>query len=297
MKTFLSYAWKTLVCAVAYSAGMMFGGILATASRVSLPSAPLGTQPTQLALFAFLASLVLGASLGPLASGLRARYLARFAALALLAYVYLGVNTALETTIFTTVGGAVGMIVLFLPATLACAAAAAALFRPTTAPEPTAALWSRFQAQFGAWSRVWRLAAAIVAFPLVYLAFGIMAGPFVIEAYRSGAYGLTLPGWSQILPILFLRSGLFLVASLPAIAFWRGSRLRLALSLGVANYVLVGLFGMLQAFWLPLAMRLVHVTEIAADSFAYAALLVLLLVRPAPATGQEPVAVARRDAT
>ncbi len=283
MKTIVSYAWKTLVCAVAYMGGSMLGAALATALEVSLPSMP-GTEPAQLALFAFLASLTLGVSLGPLASGLRSRYLARFAALALFTYVCLGVNTALETTIFTTIGGAAGIVVLFLPATFACAAVAAALFRPATAPHTTAALWSRFTAQFGARSWAWRLAAAIVAFPVVYLAFGMMVGPFVIEAYQNQAYGLTLPGWGQIIPMQFLRSTLFLVASLPAIVLWGGSRRRLALSLGLANYTFVGLFGMLQAFWLPTTMRLAHGAEIAADSFAWAGLLVLLLVRPVPAT-------------
>jgi hypothetical protein len=282
MKTLLSYAWKTLACTVAYMLGSMLGVSVAAALGVDLPSPPPGSQPTRLALFASLASLTLGASLGPLASGLRSRYLPRFAALALLAYLCLGVNTALETKIFTTVGGAAGMIVMFLPATLACAAAAAALFRPLARPEPAAALWSRFSAQFGASSWAWRLAAAIAAFPLVYLAFGMMVGPFVVDAYRDNAFGLKLPGWGQIIPMQFLRSALFLIASVPAIAFWGGSRLRLALSLGLASYVFVGLFGMLQAYWLPTAMRLLHGTELAADSFAYSALLVLLLVRRRP---------------
>jgi hypothetical protein len=291
MKTIVSYAWKTLVCAVAYMGGSMLGGGLATALGVGLPSMP-GTRPAQLALVAFLASLTLGVSLGPLASGLRARYLARFAALALLAYVCLGVNTALETTIFTTIGGAAGMLVVFLPATMACTAVAVALFRPATGPDTLPALWSRFTAQFGAWSWAWRLVAAIVAFPVVYLVFGMMVGPFVIEAYRNQAYGLTLPGWGQIIPMQLLRSTLFLVASLPAIVLWGGSRRRLALSLGLANYTFVGLFGMLQAFWLPATMRVAHGAEIGADSFAYAALLVLLLVRPAQTTdlGAAPAA-------
>ena len=295
MKTIVSYAWKTLVCAVAYMGGSMLGAALATALGVSLPSMP-GTKPAQLALFAFLASLTLGASMGPLAAGLRSRYLARVAALALFAYVCLGVNTALETTIFTTVGGGAGIVVLFLPATFACAAAAAALFRPATARYTTAAPWSRFAAQFGAWSWAWRLAAAIVAFPVVYLAFGMMVGPFVVDAYRNQAHGLTLPGWGQIIPTQFLRSTLFLVASVPVIAFWGGSRRRLALSLGLATFTFVGLFGMLQAFWLPTAMRLVHGAEIAADSFVYATLLVWLLARPVPGREPGPVAAALRTA-
>jgi hypothetical protein len=286
MRTVASYAWKTLVCAVAYMFGSMVGGALATGLGVTIPTMP-GTAPERLAPFAFLASLTLGVSLGPLASGLRARYITRFAALALLAYVCLGVNTALETTIFTTIGGASALVVIFLPATLACAAAAAALFRPA-AMEATRG--SSFWTRFGAWSWVWRLAAAIVAFPAVYLVFGMMVGPFVIEAYRSQAHGLTLPGWGQIIPVQFLRSALFLIASLPAVALWEGSRRRLALSLGLAHLTFVGLFGMLQGFWLPVVMRLAHGIEIAADSFAYTALLVLLLTRPAGTARSEAVA-------
>ncbi len=283
MKTIASYAWKTLACAAAYFVGSAVGGAVATALGIGLPSMP-GSQPAQAALVAFLASLVLGASLGPLASGLRAPYVARFGALAVLAYVCLGINTVLETMIFTTYGGAAGMLVIFLPSTLACTAVAAALFRPAASFDAVPALWSRFRAQHGGWSWAWRLAAAIVAFPVVYLVFGMVAGPFVVEAYRQANYGLTLPGWGQIIPTQFLRSGLFLLASVPAIALWRGSRSRLALVLGLALYTCVGLFGMLQAYWLPGTIRVAHGVEIAADSFAYAALLVRLLVRPAPAT-------------
>ena len=140
-------------------------------------------------------------------------------------------------------------------------------------------LWSRFKSQFGPSSWAWRLGAAIVAFPVVYLAFGLVVEPFVIDSYRAGAFGLTLPDWGQILPTQLLRSVLFLSASVPLIALWGGSRLGLGLSLGLANFTLVGLFGMLQAFWLPIPMRLIHGAELVADSFVYAALLVLLLVR------------------
>ncbi len=292
MRTLLSYAWKTVVCALAYTAGSALGAALAAVLGAALPAMPPGADPARLMRAAFLASLILGASLGPLASGLRTGYLARFLSLGLFSYVCLGANTALETAIFTRMGGAQGIVVLFLPAALACAAAAAALFRPGTTPEKSAVLWSRFKSQFGPSSWAWRLGAAVVAFPVVYLAFGLVVEPFVIDSYRAGAFGLTLPGWGQILPTQLLRSVLFLSASVPLIALWGGSRLGLGLSLGLANFTLVGLFGMLQAFWLPIPMRLIHGGELVADSFVYAALLVLLLVRrtaaPRPGDGPPP---------
>jgi hypothetical protein len=107
---------------------------------------------------------------------------------------------------------------------------------------------------------------------------------------------MTLPSWGQMIPMVFLRSALFLIASVPAIALWAGSRRRLAPSLGLAHYALVGLFGLLQAYWLPTPMRVAHGLEIAAESFAYAWLLVLLLVRrravAVPAVAAGPVAPA-----
>jgi hypothetical protein len=108
----------------------------------------------------------------------------------------------------------------------------------------------------------------------------MMVGPFVADAYRAGRFGLVLPGLGQILSVQFVRSVLFLLASLPVLAAWHGSRLRLALALGAAHFVMVGLFGMLQAYWLPAPMRLIHTAEILVDSVTYAAVLVVLLVRP-----------------
>ena len=82
-----------------------------------------------------------------------------------------------------------------------------------------------------------------------------------------------------------MRSALFLLASVPALALWRGPRRRLAAALGLAHFVFVGLFGMLQASWLPGSMRLLHGAELLADSMTYAAALVLLLVVPVEGPG------------
>lgn len=280
MRTIVPFVWKTAVCAAAYFVGLTFGGALAAALGLALPTPSAGTGANQLMLASLLTSPLLGAALGLVASRLRVGYLARLAALWLLGFVCLGVNGALEAELFSTVGGGGGMLLVFLPATLACAATAAALFLPAESIETMRTAGRRFAGQFDLRSWLWRLAAALVAFPAVYFAFGMMVGPFVIEAYRAAAFALQLPAMGQLVPVQFLRSAFFLLASLPAIAFWRGSRAGLALRLGFAHYAFVALFGLLQAFWLPLSLRLLHGAETAADSFVYAALLVLLLVRP-----------------
>ena len=52
----------------------------------------------------------------------------------------------------------------------------------------------------------------------------------------------------------------------------------LIFALGLAYWYLVGLFGLIQVTWMPLVLRIGHSFEIGADSFVYAAVLVLLFV-------------------
>jgi hypothetical protein len=121
-----------------------------------------------------------------------------------------------------------------------------------------------------------RLALAILAFPAVYLIVGMAIAPLVRRYYESGAFELALPGWGQLIPIQFLRSALFLVASLPVILMWAGSRKGLFLTLGLALFVFVGGFSMATAYWMGWQLRVVHSIEILVDELVYAAILVAL---------------------
>ena len=280
MSALLSWLWKVPLCALAWLVGAVAGAALVGALGLPLPTAPPDTDPGRIAAFSALASLTLGIGLGPLARGLGAVFRLRFFALALLAWVFLGLSTALEARLFTTMGGTSGMAVLFLPASLACAAVVVTLFRPSRAEEAAAERWTRFTRQWPASQWVWRLALAVVVFPLVYFAFGMVVGPFVADAYRAGAFGLRLPGLSEVLLVQLLRGLLFLGASIPVLVLWRGSRLRLAASLGLAQFILVGLFGLVQGYWLPASLRLIHGAELLADSMVWAGGLALLLARP-----------------
>ncbi|MEJ2504066.1 MAG: hypothetical protein P8177_12280, partial [Gemmatimonadota bacterium] len=114
-------------------------------------------------------------------------------------------------------------------------------------------------------------------FPAVYVVFGMAVRPFIESYYVGGELGLRIPGWGELLAVLTLRSGLFLVACVPVLIAWRGSSRRLIAALGLALFVLVGGFQMLQSYWLPGTMRIAHALEILADSLAYLALLVVLL--------------------
>ena len=98
------------------------------------------------------------------------------------------------------------------------------------APTASQRLVNFFSAQSPpAW--LWRIPAAILAFPLAYFIFGAMIAPIVVPTYRAGIAGLVLPPLSTILPVQLVRSTLFLLASLPFLILWKGkSRLTYLLS-------------------------------------------------------------------
>jgi hypothetical protein len=144
------------------------------------------------------------------------------------------------------------------------------------APTASQRLVSFFSARSPvAW--LWRIPAAIFAFPLVYFIFGAIVAPIVVPTYRAGIAGLVLPPLSIIMPVQLVRSTLFLLASLPFLILWKEKRGSLIFSLGLAHWFTVGLFGLLQAHQFSMTLRIAHSLEIAADSFGYTALLVLLL--------------------
>jgi hypothetical protein len=129
---------------------------------------------------------------------------------------------------------------------------------------------------------VWltRSAAAWLAWPLIYLIFGMCIAPIVTPYYAAGVAGLRIPAMSVVVETQLIRSVFFLASSLPFVALWNGSRRSLWLTLGLAHAVVVGYYGLASATFLPWILRIVHSAEITADSFAYAGLLVLLFAEP-----------------
>lgn len=119
----------------------------------------------------------------------------------------------------------------------------------------------------------------------------MMVAPFVVAAYTDGHAGLQLPAIDGVVATALGRSATFLLSVIPILLFACAPRQPLALALGWAYTSLVGLAGLLSAGFLPVLLRVAHAVEIAADSFAYAAVLVLLLLPPrrSKAYGKAPL--------
>ena len=282
-RALLGFLWRVPVSAVVYTVAMSVGGVLAVVLGLTMPKLPVQMTSQQMAQLTFLSGLIVAVGLVPLAARQTGRFVTRWLALATLAYVSHGLNTAIEASVFTTMGGMAANALVFVPPTVLIAAAVAWLFGSRQNAESLRARAAQFAASRRPAQWVWRVVLAIASFPVAYFVFGMLlmaVRPGLMEYYRSGAVGLTVPGPDVVLWVATLRSCLFLAAALPVLIMWQGSRWGLALALGLAMSALVGLSGLVSVPWMPLEMRIGHGLEITADSFAHAAALVWLLVPP-----------------
>lgn len=278
LRTAIGYIGRLPLCAGAYVVGAAASAAVVTALGLPLPKVPEQADERTMALCLVLASFVLAAGLAPLARRMRGGFAVRWLSLAGLCYVCLGVNTPIEAAIFSHLGGMATIPVFSIVPCLLFAATMALLFKPVDKGESFLVTAQRFFENRPAKEWAWRLAAAVCVFPLVYWTFGLMIAPFVRPYYEQGQFGLALPGAGMIVLVQFLRSALFLLAALPLLIAGAGSRRHLILALGLAFYMLVGLFSMIQAYWLAPTLLVLHNLEIFADSMVYALALALLLV-------------------
>ncbi|MBN1505801.1 MAG: hypothetical protein JW955_03090 [Sedimentisphaerales bacterium] len=273
------YLWRVPLCGLAYVAGTVVAGAGVSALGLPLPQLPEQADARTMGMLLLVASCALAAGLSPLARRLSGPYWLRWLVLAVLCYLCIGVTSPLEGAVFTTMDMA-SIPALSLPPCLLFAAAVALLFKPIQSGGSLAVSAQQFFRGRTARQWLWRLVAAVFAFPLVYWTFGLMVAPFVMEYYKQGQFSLAVPNPVVILATQFARSVLFLLAAMPILILWSGSRRQLVMALGLAFYVLVGLFGMLQSYWLAPTLQILHNTEIFVDSMVYALALAVLLVHP-----------------
>jgi hypothetical protein len=290
MRTTAGYLWRLPLCTAAYVGGAIGSAALVSALAMPLPKLPEQADERMMGSCLILGSLVLTVGLAPLARRIRGGFSLRWLALAGLCYVCLGVNTPIEAAIFSNLGGMATIPVFSLLPCLLFGATMALLFQPVDKGESFVATAKRFLESRPAGEWVWRSAAAVGAFPLIYWMFGLMIAPAVRPYYEQGQFGLALPSATAILLVQLLRSTLFLAAAMPILIAASGPRRPLVLALGLAFYVLVGLFSMIQTYWLAPTLLVLHNLEILADSMVYALALALLLVPRDEMKADEPFA-------
>ncbi len=275
-----------ILTAVAWLAGTMVSGALAAALDLPLPVLPQNASQAQgFALFV-LASLLLAAGTAQAAGFLRGGFKTRWLALGALLFICVGVNTAVEVVVFSStiqpVQGVTLALMSLLPSVLAAAILARRPRRLGTDPLTMPA--------FGGLGWSWRLIAAWLAFPVLYFIFGSIIAPFVMDAYTQGIAGLRIPSFAETLTTQLARSPIFLAVILPCVLLWSGSRRSVGIRLGLALAIMIGAYGLVQATFFPMHLRIIHTLEIAADELGYAFVLAWLF-RPAESKVAAPLAL------
>lgn len=285
---------KLLLAGVAFSIGVVVGGMVATLLQLQPPAIPQGMDMATAMRDFVLESPLLALALALLARNLRGRFITRAFVLSFLTWIAYTVNTQLEASIFTTMASGFWFsIVDFAVPSLLSGLTVAFLFPYRGEVESSAGAVREFFSRRTVLAWMWRLAVGAVAFMPIYWFFGTLVVPFTEAYYQQNQFGLTMPGVEQIFTVLFVRSLLFLLACLPVLILWQGSNRSLFFSLGFALFVLVGLLYMLASEWMPVAVRLPHSIEILADEFVYAGVLVWLLRKGSLVTQANQRAFAR----
>ena len=277
-----SWFLKLSLCGVVHAVGMVLGGVLVR--TMGLESMPLPAGADIFAQFALsvLGGMIIAVGLAAMAVSLSAHQWQRWAILAAFAFIANGVAVALETSIFLTLGGDVALATATLPASALCALAVVWCF-PVRRDDRDAHIRQNLFKTWTTTELLFRVAAALIAFPLIYLLFGAAIVPVVRPIYSQIEF-LVIPSGKTIFLMQILRSTLFFLISIPVALKWCGTRRALAISLGLAHFACVGLNGLIQTSFFPVAMRLAHGAEVFADSFAYALVFAWLFGPVTPGT-------------
>ena len=284
--TVTSWLWKIPAISIAYFIGVMISGGVITAAKMQWPTFPGSASETENIILALISSIFMAACLALIARGIRGSQFARWLILAVFTYVIFGLNNQIEAAIFTTYGGTATMLVFFILPCAFGASAAALLFRPDQEdPQLENAITGQPVSRW--W---WRVFVAWLAFPVIYLFFGMLAAPVVVPVYQTQNFGLTLPGFGTMIPVALVRSALCLAVTVPILTGWSRSRRSLYWALAIGFFAMMGLIGPLTATFFPQVLRIAHTVEIFGDALVYAWLLVALFIPKVRPKVSEPVA-------
>jgi len=295
LKSIFDYFWKLPLCGIAFFIGMAISGVALPWLGFQAPEIPEGTDANMISLYFLLGSMLLAFVISFVSRNLQANWVVRLIILVELIWVFGVVGMVIESFFFMSTGAVASIInalfttLNFLLPSLFLSAMVAVLFRPVESVEPCIHILRNYFADRKTLDWVWRIAAAMLAYPLVYFAFGLIVQPFIQDFYTAGQFELTIPTWGQLIPLQLVRSLLFLIVSLPVIVWWWGSRRALWLALGFSIFVLTAFMAVITAYWFPWQLRLFHGLELLADALVYIGMLIMLF-------GRVPVEESEKDA-
>lgn len=285
----IKYAGKICLCAISAVIGTIAGGIFSSVLRLEQPRLPERIDPGLLVLLCLAGGFVLSIALAVLLPQLRGNRRTHFMVIAWFVFAWLGINNTIEASIFTTIGGGQTALVSMLFLSAFAAGAVVLLFGNQEITGSFSDTAHRYFDNRTAMQWAFRLSLTVLAFPAVYFFFGMPVGLLVGKFYQDQSFGLHMPSLGVVIGVQFVRSLLSLVAVLPILVIWRGSRRSLVWTCGLNLFVVAGLFGLIQAYWMPWTLRSIHTVELLLDSVVYGWLVAALLLPRVAVADPAPV--------
>jgi hypothetical protein len=277
---------KGAAAALASLFGLLIGGVVAV--WLNLPSASIPAYVSMSALLPLMliSGTMIAIALGECFQNLSWSFWPRLLAIGLCNYLLYYLLNLLDGLLFTPIPHmTTGFFADLFPAIFA-AAVIAWLWQPQVEAFPAGKIITAFFSarQWPQWT--WRFLIAWVIYPPIYYSIGRVVALFTLHYYEDPSLnlGLTLPAISTLLLMQVLRGALFLLAVAPILFSWRGRPIALWLWVGSVIFIQIANQVIVQAYWLPLGLRIPHAIELMVDSFAQASFYIGLLFSLPPSS-------------
>jgi hypothetical protein len=276
---------KGLLAGMVWQIGLIAGSVVASLLGFVAPPVPPGVDATLILPLGVLVGVPVAITLGELGKRLQQPFVPRVLILFLFNYLVYGLAQMLEQILFTTAanlgyGSASNLVQAALLALVV-----GTLWRPAEIV-PFRERIAHLRGARGPVDWGWRLAVAWLTYVPIYWGMGRLVAPLVAPLYQAAEFGLVLPETVAMIDMQYLRGALYLLAVLPIILLWHGSRRALWQCLGFAILIQIAATPILLAYWYPLSFRLAHSLELAVASFSQAYVYAhLLFVAPAGPAG------------
>ncbi len=269
---------KGSAAALAGMVGLVLGGMIAQVLGLPMPTTPAYMNQAILLPLMFLSLIPVAIVLGECYQLLPFNTWQRFTALFVNHYILYFLANQLDAYLYSPMPNMSTTHFTSLFQALLLALVIALLWRPEAgaATERWSGLVHKVRT-FGGFG--WRFMVAWLCYPPIYYLIGLLVAPFTKIYYEDPSHqlGLFLPPVWAILLMQIPRGLLFLLAVLPMLLLWKGSRQAIWWWTGTIIFLQIASAVAFQAYWLPPIVRIPHSMELFTDSFLQAALYVALL--------------------
>lgn len=257
--------WRSLLVGLGYVIGLILAGMIGAMAGAQMASS---TRDNSAFTWLFIASILLGVILGPLAARLTLTRLQHFILWGSLIFFNLG-SVAIEGAYFVPELVTIPLPVLFAQQLLASAGAALVIVLLFAAVGRPAHSWVDALRTRPLHSWVWRFVVSAFSYLVFYFIFGalnyaLVTGPY----YESHAGGLTVPAPEIVLAAELVRAPLIVISVLLFLLSVRGTKRQLMVRTGWLLFAIGGIVPLvLQISSLPLLLLAASAVEIFLQNF------------------------------